>query len=122
MLETVGAGAEDAARMDDWATRVRRMCAALGWPDAQTVARLHAGGAALAFTAPMDRLLAATEVNEWAWLAACAESVFHAPGYPASWDEGAAHRTLQALAAGEQSPALLALVHAAAARGLPSLA
>nr|MBP6597107.1 Mur ligase [Arenimonas sp.] len=60
--------------------------------------------------------------NEWAWLAACAESVFHAPGYPASWDEGAAHRTLQALAAGEQSPPLLALVHAAAARGLPSLA
>ncbi len=122
MLETLGPGADDAARLADWAERVQRMVLALAWPGTQTVARRHPGGAALAFTAPMDRLLAATEVNEWAWLAACQVQVFHAPGHPASWDEEAALHTLQALSDAEQSPTLLALVQAAAARGLPSLA
>jgi len=42
---------------------------ALGWPVAPVVARVHDGGASLAFAAPIDQLLTATEVNEWAWLA-----------------------------------------------------
>lgn len=67
VLETVGLEIDDAL-LSEWTARVRRMRAALGWPDAALVARTHASGASLAFAAPLDQLLTATEVNEWALL------------------------------------------------------
>ena len=123
-LETVGVDIDDAL-LDAWRTRVRRMRGALGWADAALVARVHAHGASLAFAAPLDQLLSATEVNEWALLgAACRlrhEGMFHAPGHAPAWDEESALHTLRAFARAERNPALVALVDAAQSRGLTVL-
>lgn len=126
MLETVGIEV-DAALLAAWRERVVRVRAALGWPAAEPVARRHRDGASLALTAPLDQLFSATEVDEWALLAALValhrpfEAVPHAPGHPAAWDDDAALRTLAAHARAERHPALLALVEAALARGLTVL-
>ena len=121
VLETTGI-AIDQALLGAWRERVRKMCAALGWPDAAVVAHLHASGASLAFAAPLDQLLCATEVNEWAWLASLhGEGVFHAPGHAAAWDEASALHTLRACARAEGDPGLIELVDAARARGLTAL-
>jgi UDP-N-acetylmuramyl tripeptide synthase len=101
------------------------MRSALGWPDAALVTRVHARDASLAFAAPLDQLLSATEVNEWALLGSLyplrREGMFHAPGHPAAWDEESALHTLRAFARAERNPALLAAVDAALARGLTAL-
>jgi len=121
VLETVGIAIDDAL-LAEWETRVRRMRAALGWPDAAIVARTHASGASLAFVAPLDQLLCATEVNEWAWLASVrGNGAFHAPGHAAAWDETSALQTLRAFARAERNPALIELADAARARGLTVL-
>ncbi len=125
MLETVGIAIDDDL-LDAWRRRVARMRDALGWPPAALVARVHRRDASLALAAPLDQLLTATEVNEWAWLAALvdcghAPAMLQAPGYPAPWDEDSARQTLRALARAERKPALLALVGAAEARGLTVL-
>ncbi|MFO1506949.1 MAG: Mur ligase family protein [Lysobacterales bacterium] len=129
MLETVGIAVDDAL-IAGWRARVGRMRAALGWPDGAAVERRHAGGASLALSAPIDQLLAATEVNEWALLASLwsGDDGTHAdigwpqaPGHAAAWDEAAALRTLRAFAAGERDPALVALVRAAEGHGVDVL-
>ncbi|MEW5301456.1 MAG: hypothetical protein WDW36_004316 [Sanguina aurantia] len=76
----------------------------LGWPHARLFVRHHAGGAALAFEAPIDQLYSAAEVNEWAWLTALAATTsldvgLHAPGHPAVWDATSAAQTLRAFVA-----------------------
>ena len=125
VLETVGVPATD-ARIDAWEQRVARMRVALGWRDEATAVRRHRGGASLAFAAPPDQLLAATEVNEWAWLAVVqadgvAVPLFHAPGHPAAWDEAAAFETLRRFAAGEHRPGLVDLIGAATRHGFTVL-
>lgn len=50
-----------------WQHSVTEMTAALGWPRPDCVVVRRADQLTLAFTAPGDRLLTATEVNEWAW-------------------------------------------------------
>jgi UDP-N-acetylmuramyl tripeptide synthase len=122
VLETVGARAEDPGAWAGWLERVQRMRGRLGWPEGETRLRPHPGGAALAFVAPVDQLYAATEVNEWALLAACGVHAFHAPGHPASWDEEAALACLARIAADEAKPRLRALVERAGAVALPVLA
>ena len=122
VLETAGARAEDPGAWAGWLERVQRMRDRLGWPPGETRLRPHRGAAALAFTAPVDLLYTATEVNEWALLAACGVHAFHAPGHPASWDEAAAYRCLERLAAEEAKPRLRELVARADARSLPVLA
>jgi cyanophycin synthetase len=128
VLETVGHCAEDASAIDAWRQHVEQMRETLGWPAEPIVVRRHPGGAALAFAAPPDQLFTATEVNEWAWLCACAEvagqppaDALHAPGHPPAWDIETARRTLQAYADGERNPRLLALLEAAARHRLPVL-
>jgi cyanophycin synthetase len=118
----------DAALLDGWRARIARARTALGWSDGPVLAREHAQGASLAFAAPIDQLYAATDVNEWAWLASVDAAHadidyarFHAPGYAAVWDEACALITLRALADSEASPALIALTHAAAAHRLAFL-
>ncbi len=112
----------DATLLDAWRARIAKARIALGWFDAAAFAQIHASGATLAFAAPLDQLFAATDVNEWAWLASIADAGadtcferFHAPGYAASWDEASALATLRALAASEARPQLIALQHAAQA-------
>ena len=108
------------ALLDAWRLRVARARAALGWPEAAVHAQAHASGATLALAAPLDQLYAATDANEWAWLASLAEANaegdhprFHAPGYAAAWDEEQAFATLRALAAAEANAALVAIAEAA---------
>ncbi len=115
------------------------------WPAGTTasaaVARLHASGASLAITAPCDRLFTATEVNEWALCSALRErdpmhwagledalvaaAVEAADGAavedPPVLEETLAFARLRRLADLEARPALLRLLDAADARGLPYL-
>ena len=121
VLETALGVAADAARLARWEGNVRAMRQALGWPDAPLVAEAYPGGANLAFVAPVDRLLCATEVNEWAWGEACGESVGEAPGHPATRDRDEATHTLAALARAQENPVLTALLDEAQRRGVPAL-
>lgn len=121
MLETQGASARDAAAASAWRARVDAMCRRLGWPAPVVVVRSHASGQSLAFTAPADQLLAATEVNEWAWCAAVGDDRHHAPGHPLAADDERAFDTLSHFAAGERNPALIALLEAAGAHAAPVL-
>jgi UDP-N-acetylmuramyl tripeptide synthase len=125
VLETQGALPDDKL-IEAWRQRVDSTCRALGWADASTVAYRHASGASLAFTAPVDQLYSATEVNEWAWLAAyhalrACEVPLHAPGHPAAWDEASALHTLRAFANAEQRPDFIALLRQATAHDLDAL-
>ena len=56
-----------------WEKAVRRLLQAVGWGGQQLATRTFSGGVSLAFTAPIDGLYAATELNERAWAAAAAE-------------------------------------------------
>lgn len=119
VLETTGIAIDDML-LAEWSARVRRMRAALDWPDAALVARKHASGASLALAAPLDQLFCATEVNEWALLAALDflrqgrphQAAFHAPGHAPAWDEDHARRTLCAIARAERNRPLVALAQA----------
>lgn len=121
VLETLGERADDPDLLADWRTRVQRGRVALGWPDGPIVVRRHRGGAGLAFSAPVDQLFCATELNEWAWLSARGEANACAPGYPASHDEADAMQTLRRYAAAETQPALIALLAASRQRQVPAL-
>ncbi len=129
-FDTVGAVLESVAAIPDttllhaWKTRVENMRAQLGWPHGPVLWRVHANGASLALSAPVDQLFTATEVNEWAWLAsitATRRETFHAPGHAAAWDDDSALHTLRAFAASEHNPKLDVLLRAAAARQLTAL-
>ena len=99
-----------------WREQARNLLVAAGWTDEEIAVRRFSGGASLAFSAPIDSLYAATEVNELAWAAAEAAVT----GGPAP---GLANETgrLRAMIAQEANPALLALRDAAAAHGVAFL-
>lgn len=120
-MEALGPRAADAGALRAWCTCVNAMRVLLGWPLAAAVARMHASGASLAFPAPADLLLSATEVNEWAWCVATGYARFHAPGHPAVFDEALALQTLRCFAAAEARPDVIALLEAADAHGVPTL-
>lgn len=121
VLETLAPASPTPALLGAWRGNVERMYRRLGWPVGAIVARVHRGGASLAIEAPADRLLCATEVNEWAWAVACGRSAGFAPGHPASWDEDQAGRSLAAMARAQAAPSWLALIEAGAAHRLPVL-
>ena len=50
-----------------WERHVRRMLAEVGWTDSEFASVILKGGVSLAYTAPVDALYAASEINEWAW-------------------------------------------------------
>ena len=126
VLEALGPAARDDAAHARWYAAVAALRQALGWPAAPAAARRHAGGAQLALAAPPGLLLAATELNEWAWEAACglfdgglaaaAQGLFER-AHPAGL-EAMAH-ALAERAGAEFDPALAALQDASGARGLP---
>jgi cyanophycin synthetase len=128
VLETMTGRVVDEALIDAWQARIGRARHVLGWTDDRVIVRRHATGVTLAFTAPLDQLYAATDVNEWAWLASLREmpdaprfAVFHSPGHASLIDESDAMCTLTALAAAERRPKVQPLIDAARAHRLPLL-
>ena len=93
VLESLGVTVDDGL-LAGWTARVARARAWLRWPEraaksprpraverARSVAtRRHASGTAFAIAAPVDQLLTATEINEWAFCAALAAA------HPARWN------------------------------------
>jgi cyanophycin synthetase len=78
-LTPLGKAATDAAALKGWAERVRAVSSALGWPDPTPCIERRTSATILAFRAPRDAQLAATDLNEWAWeraAAAAGESSF----------------------------------------------
>ena len=94
--------------VDGWTIAVRRMLDAVGWADETLCVHPLSGGVSLAFSAPIDALYAATEINEWAWsvisAAATGEEV---PDFDAKADE------IRQAIDEEINPALLTLERAA---------
>ena len=105
--------AQAAAAVEVWTMQARALLEAVGWGDAALAARRYTGGASLAFSAPIDALYAATEVNETAWEAAVAVLTGSA-----LVDLHERAPDLARRIAGERNPALLALRHAADAYGI----
>jgi len=100
---------DDADRLiTAWERAARRMLNALDMTREVTRVRRFPGGASLFLSAPVDVLYTATEINEWAWDAAC-----HAlAGSPAPSPEAGA-AALRARLAEEACPPLIALEEAA---------
>jgi UDP-N-acetylmuramyl tripeptide synthase len=97
------------AIIEAWRRRIVEVLGAVGWEGEEVRALRFPGGASLAFTAPVDSLYAATEVNEWAWAAALTD----ATAVPAPPALAEAARDLRAKIVAERNPALLALLDAA---------
>lgn len=94
-----------------WEDAARRMLDRVGWPEEAVASRRFAGGASIALSAPLDGLLAATEINEWA-IARAIEAL----GGPAAPPEAVAAGELLGRIAEERRPGLVALAAAAHAR------
>ena len=127
-LETAPDLLFDGATLQRWRANIERARVALGWPDGAIAVREHATGASLAFAAPIDQLYTATEVNEWALYVALGLRAADTPldeeesprPHVAHFDDGEALRQLRELARAEARPALLALLAAARAHGVPA--
>lgn len=113
LLHVALADTEAPAMLRAWLIMARLLVARLGWPAHEPIARRHPGGAQCFLAAPIDALLAATEVNESAWLAAEREV---AGQLPIDVDDLVAR--LRVHAQHERSPALAALHSAALGRAL----
>ncbi|NCF14467.1 MAG: Mur ligase [Gammaproteobacteria bacterium] len=94
-----------------WADNVGRMLEALDWPSAEFAFVNLQGGISLAFSAPVDQLYAASEINEWAWAA----SAFELGISKEEPDFDAAVATLRQSAADEANVELMWLIDEAAA-------
>jgi len=94
-----------------WESNIRRMLDAVGWENESTCSWRLSGGVSLAFSAPIDALYAASEINEWAW--ACCDSEFNGAAAP-DFDE-AVERSLEEIAE-EANPQLMALEAAGGSR------
>lgn len=104
--------AREAAAMEKaWRANVLRMFAELGWPAPEFASLRLEGGISIGFTAPIDALYAATEINQWAFNAALGNNADDA-----SSDFSAALATIREAYAEECNPRLLELQRAAAAR------
>jgi len=95
-----------------WADNVGRMLEALDWPSAEFAFVKLQGGISLAFTAPIDQLYAASEINEWAWAASAFE--LGAAKEEPSFDDALA--ALRTSAAEETNAELMWLIDEAAER------
>ena len=114
----VSCSREEAARLIPvWRANVQRMLAELDWRHEPKFASvLLAGGVSVGFTAPIDALYAASELNEWAW-AQC-DADLQGAAVP---DFAATLSALQTSREEESNPVLLALEAAAAARDVTFL-
>ena len=96
-----------------WADNVGRMLEALDWPSAEFAFRRLEGGISLAYSAPIDQLYAASEINEWAWVA----SAFELGALQDEPDFDEALAALQKSAAEEANVELMWLIDEATAHG-----
>jgi len=96
-----------------WAEHVGRMLESLDWPSAEFAFRRLEGGVSLAFSAPIDQLYAASEINEWAFRA----SAFELGRSDEQPDFDEAFAAIRRAAEEEANIELLWLVDEAAARG-----
>ncbi|MGV8942554.1 Mur ligase family protein [Thermomonas sp.] len=119
----------DAALLQRWRDNIGRLRSTLGWADGALVVREHRTGASLAYAAPIDQLYTAAEANEWALYAALGLRAGDAPvddesesprPHAAYFDDEDALRQLCTLAQAEAKPALIALLEAAQAHGIPA--
>jgi cyanophycin synthetase len=117
---TLDQGESTKAALDAWRRHVRRMAGALGWSSHAdgVVARPFPGGVAFALPAPVDVLLDATEVNEWAIERASAELRGNGGGED---DFEAARARFEEQIAAHGNPALLVLREEARRRDIPFL-
>lgn len=99
-----------------WQQAVRPMLDAVGWGREQTVHRRLAGGVSLAFSAPIDALYAASEINEWAWTVLESRAAGRQPP-----DFQAALARIRAAIEAERNPDLLSLARAARERSVAFL-
>lgn len=99
-----------------WRGHVERMLGDLGWSGNEFSHVILAGGVSLFFSAPLDALYAATEINEWAWAACDAE--LHSAAAP---DYDARLAEIRTAIADEANPALLRLEAAASHNATPFL-
>ena len=99
-----------------WESAARRLLNAVGWTDEKLTSRAFPGGVSLAFSAPVDGLYAATEINEQAWIVAVAEL----EGGPVPDFQSTAAQLCDTVAA-ERNPRLVALRTAARSRKLTFL-
>ncbi len=120
VLEALAEG-DNSARYAVWRENVLQACALLHWPTPEFHQKIHCKGATLGFTAPLDQLYSATEINEWAWLRACNSADMFAPGFLDVFDTNNAFQTLTRLAAAEAEPALMAFISAAQQKHWPVL-
>ena len=102
---------------DAWRARIREVLDAVGWAGETLAERVYRGGVTVFHSAPVDALYAATEVNEWAWMAAASD--VGGGGGPETIER--ARTRLRALIDEESNPRLLALQVVAAERGLTFL-
>ena len=96
-----------------WADNVGRMLEALDWPSAEFAFRRLEGGISLAYSASIDQLYAASEINEWAWAA----SAFELGALQDEPDFDEALAALQKSAAEEANVELMWLIDEATAHG-----
>ncbi len=116
VIEVVVDGVGLDETVERWRHHVTDLCARVGLPAPRFGVRPHPGGAALAFSAPIDVLYAATDINDLAWQATVADVM--GGGLPGV--EGRVEALREELAK-EANPALLALAEAAEERGVPLL-
>jgi cyanophycin synthetase len=102
--------------VEAWRAEARRMLDGVGWFGEHVVARRFPHGASVALSAPIDGLLSATEINEWAVASAAARVLGdHMPPY------GVAAKRIRRMIRREARPALLAMQRAAADHGVTCL-
>ncbi len=110
----VACSAEEADRLIPiWQANVERILAELGWSEAVFSSRKLLGGVSLAFSAPIDALYAASEINEWAWAASA-----HELGEGVEYSEfQETVDTIRNSIAEEANPPLMKLIEDAASHG-----
>lgn len=113
VLEVEFDDSQSARLISCWADSLQALLDDLGWPRTTPHTLPRAGGASLGFEAPLDLLLTATEINEWAW----ARAVETAGGAPAE-SRDAARARITEFATAERKPRLVALERAAHAHGV----
>ena len=101
-------GYEQQQVIDCWRSELKQLLASLNWSDQDIFYRSYQAGASLGFTAPIDALYAATEVNEAAWQ----RTVNHFTDAAQETLETEVNR-LEKLIKEESNPALIALQQAA---------
>lgn len=117
VLDAFVSGLDKQSIADAWLAQLEGLLNAVGWGDTRRFYRIYEDGVSLGFTAPVDSLYAATEINELAWERVCHQFL---PDVPRDADDRSEER-LRDLIKEEQDPALLALIAAAESNGIAYL-